>query len=91
MDCIRIEGGHRLDGTISISGAKNAALALMPACLLSDKPLTLTKAPQLADIASMVSLLGQHGASVDAAFDKSGAAPDSVQRTVSSSSGCICQ
>jgi UDP-N-acetylglucosamine 1-carboxyvinyltransferase len=73
MDCIRIEGGHRLDGMIAISGAKNAALALMPACLLSDKPLTLTNVPQLADIASMVSLLGQHGASVDAAFDKSGA------------------
>jgi UDP-N-acetylglucosamine 1-carboxyvinyltransferase len=70
MDCIRIEGGHRLDGTISISGAKNAALALMPACLLSDRPLTLTNVPRLADIASMISLLGLHGASVDAAFDK---------------------
>ncbi|SDD79562.1 UDP-N-acetylglucosamine 1-carboxyvinyltransferase [Rhodospira trueperi] len=70
MDCIRIEGGHRLDGTIFISGAKNAALALMPACLLSDRPLTLTNVPRLADIASMISLLGLHGASVDAAFDK---------------------
>jgi len=72
MDCIRIEGGRRLDGTIAISGAKNAALALMPACLLTDQPLTLTNVPRLADIASMITLLGQHGASVDAAFDGAG-------------------
>jgi len=50
MDKIRIEGGQPLDGTITISGAKNACLTLMPAALLTDAPLTLTNAPRLSDI-----------------------------------------
>jgi UDP-N-acetylglucosamine 1-carboxyvinyltransferase len=72
MDRIRIVGGHSLNGSIAIGGAKNAALALMPACLLTDRPLTLTNVPRLADIDSMISLLGQHGAAIDAAFDGTG-------------------
>ncbi|WP_184432329.1 UDP-N-acetylglucosamine 1-carboxyvinyltransferase [Roseospira goensis] len=74
MDRIRIQGGRRLDGTVTIGGAKNAALALMPACLLTDAPLTLTNVPRLMDIESMVTLLGQHGVAVDAAFDGTGGA-----------------
>ena len=65
MDQIRITGGQPLHGTISISGAKNAALPLMAACLLSDKPLHLSNVPDLADIATMVELLENHGVTVE--------------------------
>ncbi|MQX36232.1 UDP-N-acetylglucosamine 1-carboxyvinyltransferase [Roseospira navarrensis] len=68
MDRISITGGGPLLGDITIGGAKNAALAVMPACLLTDAPLTLTNVPRLADIESMTSLLGQHGAAADASF-----------------------
>ncbi len=65
MDRIRIRGGHALEGSIAISGAKNAALPLMAASLLSDGPLTLTNTPDLADIATMAALLRQHGLVVE--------------------------
>ena len=61
MDRIRIIGGTPLNGRIKISGAKNAALPLMAACLLSDEALTLTNLPHLADIMTMTNLLAQHG------------------------------
>ncbi len=61
MDRIRIVGGTPLKGRIKISGAKNAALPLMAACLLSEEPLTLTNLPHLADIITMADLLSQHG------------------------------
>ncbi len=64
MDRIRIRGGRPLEGEIPISGAKNAALPLMAAALLSDGPLTLTNVPDLADIATMGALLAQHGLAV---------------------------
>jgi len=64
MDKIRIRGGKPLNGTIRISGAKNAALPLMAACLLTDEPLVLSNVPHLADITTMANLLGQHGAQV---------------------------
>jgi UDP-N-acetylglucosamine 1-carboxyvinyltransferase len=66
MDRIRIVGGRPLKGSIPISGAKNAALPLMAACLLTDKPLTLTNLPALADIKTLTSLLEQHGVKVTA-------------------------
>ncbi|MEO1533689.1 MAG: UDP-N-acetylglucosamine 1-carboxyvinyltransferase, partial [Pseudomonadota bacterium] len=66
MDKIRIEGGQPLDGTITISGAKNACLTLMPAALLTDAPLTLTNAPRLSDIRTMTALLTSLGAEVAA-------------------------
>ncbi|MEL6220718.1 MAG: UDP-N-acetylglucosamine 1-carboxyvinyltransferase, partial [Pseudomonadota bacterium] len=66
MDRIRIEGGQALAGEIAISGAKNACLALMPAVLLGDQPLTLTNAPRLADIRTMAVLLGSLGCEVAA-------------------------
>lgn len=68
MDRILIQGGAPLKGTIKISGAKNAALPLMAACLLTDKPLTLTNIPELSDITSMTELLSQLG--VDISFKK---------------------
>ncbi|TAE84303.1 MAG: UDP-N-acetylglucosamine 1-carboxyvinyltransferase, partial [Alphaproteobacteria bacterium] len=61
MDKIRIIGGVPLEGTIRISGAKNAALPLMCAALLTEKPFTLTNVPYLADIVTMTKLLMQHG------------------------------
>ncbi|MDX2028653.1 MAG: UDP-N-acetylglucosamine 1-carboxyvinyltransferase [Alphaproteobacteria bacterium] len=64
MDSIRIQGGKPLQGKIHISGAKNAALPLMSACLLTDEALTLSNVPHLADIATMANLLGQHGVSL---------------------------
>ncbi|MEM6487223.1 MAG: UDP-N-acetylglucosamine 1-carboxyvinyltransferase [Pseudomonadota bacterium] len=66
MDKIRIEGGRPLDGEIAISGAKNACLTLMPAALLTDRPLTLVNAPRLADIATMTRLLRSLGAEIAA-------------------------
>lgn len=68
MDRIRIRGGVALNGTVPVSGAKNATLPLMAAALLCDGPLILTNAPDLADIATMRALLVQHGLTV--AHDK---------------------
>ena len=64
MDRIRITGGRRLTGEIPISGAKNAALPLMAACLLSEQPLTLTNVPNLADVVYMADVLRQLGVAV---------------------------
>jgi UDP-N-acetylglucosamine 1-carboxyvinyltransferase len=64
MDSILVRGGRRLAGRIPISGAKNACLALMPAALLTDEPLTLTNAPRLSDIATMRQLLESLGCEV---------------------------
>ena len=61
MDRIRITGGRPLNGTIPISGAKNAALPLMIASLLSDQTLTLSNVPNLADVALLKRILGNHG------------------------------
>jgi UDP-N-acetylglucosamine 1-carboxyvinyltransferase len=65
MDRIRVRGGRQLNGRIAIGGAKNAALPLMAAGLLTEGPLVLQNAPDLADIASMAGLLRQHGLEVD--------------------------
>ncbi|MDW4551469.1 UDP-N-acetylglucosamine 1-carboxyvinyltransferase [Defluviimonas sp. D31] len=64
MDSIIVTGGTELRGQIPIAGAKNACLALMPATLLSDEPLTLTNAPRLSDIKTMTTLLESLGAEV---------------------------
>jgi UDP-N-acetylglucosamine 1-carboxyvinyltransferase len=61
MDRIRIHGGVSLKGIIPIGGAKNAALTLMPACLLTDETLSLSNLPHLVDITTMANLLAQHG------------------------------
>jgi len=61
MDSIVVTGGNRLNGTIPISGAKNATLPLMIASLLSAEPLILENVPDLADVNSLVKILGNHG------------------------------
>jgi UDP-N-acetylglucosamine 1-carboxyvinyltransferase len=64
MDRIRIIGGRPLNGTIPISGAKNAALPLMIASLLTDQPLILDNVPRLADVALLQRILGNHGVDI---------------------------
>jgi len=61
MDRIQIRGGAKLQGSIPISGAKNAALPLMIASLLTDQTLTLENLPRLADVSQLVRILGNHG------------------------------
>ncbi|KQM30510.1 UDP-N-acetylglucosamine 1-carboxyvinyltransferase [Sphingomonas sp. Leaf10] len=63
MDRIVIRGGNRLSGRIVISGAKNAALTLLPCALLTEEPLTLRNLPRLADVDSFGHLLNQFGVS----------------------------
>ena len=62
MDRIKIIGGQRLQGTIPISGAKNAALPLLIASLLTSDRLTLKNMPNLADVAILARILRNHGA-----------------------------
>ena len=64
MDRIRIVGVNPLSGTIPISGAKNAALPLMIASLLTDDTLTLENVPHLADVEQLIRILGNHGADI---------------------------
>ena len=64
MDRIRIVGGNQLNGTIPISGAKNAALPLMIASLLTDDTLTLENVPHLADVEQLQRILGNHGVDI---------------------------
>ena len=64
MDTIHIRGGRRLTGAIPISGAKNAALPLMTAALLTDEPLRLANMPRLADVRTLTKLLGALGGEV---------------------------
>ncbi len=65
MDRIRIRGGQPLSGEIAIGGAKNAALPLMTAGLLTEDRLVLSNVPRLADIQTMSQLLAQHGIAVE--------------------------
>ncbi|MBF0159406.1 MAG: UDP-N-acetylglucosamine 1-carboxyvinyltransferase [Magnetococcales bacterium] len=64
MDKILIRGGIPLQGTVEISGAKNATLPTLAAALLTDEPLRLTHVPHLRDVTTMLELLGQHGANI---------------------------
>ncbi len=65
MDKIKIRGGKALKGKIFISGAKNAALPLICASLLTDETITLTNMPMLSDIKAMNALLEQLGTKID--------------------------
>jgi UDP-N-acetylglucosamine 1-carboxyvinyltransferase len=72
MDRIRIIGGEPLKGTIPISGAKNAALPLMIASLLTRETLTLKNVPRLTDVTMLGRFLGNHGVDVTAVGKKMG-------------------
>ncbi|MDP3533212.1 MAG: UDP-N-acetylglucosamine 1-carboxyvinyltransferase, partial [Alphaproteobacteria bacterium] len=64
MDKIRVRGGIPLKGEIHISGAKNAALPLLVASLLTEETLTLSNLPHLLDITTLANLLVHHGVSI---------------------------
>ncbi len=65
MDKLLIEGGTRLSGEVAISGAKNAALPLLCAALLTAEPVTFTNVPQLNDIGTLLRLIAQMGVKVE--------------------------
>ncbi len=75
MDKIRVKSGSRLEGTITISGAKNSALKLMCATLLTQDPVTLHNVPQLADIATLADLLTDMGTKIELDGDASAKQP----------------
>src|SRR5436309_8634467 len=79
MDRIRISGGRKLNGTIPISGAKNAALPLMIASLLTDQTLILENVPRLADVALLERILGNHGVDIMVGGKRSGETADHGQ------------
>lgn len=70
MDRLRITGGNRLQGEVAISGAKNAALPILCACLLSPEPLELTNIPALRDIRTSLRLLEQLGVKAEWTSDQ---------------------
>ena len=72
MDRIRIVGGNQLNGTIPISGAKNAALPLMIAGLLTDETLILDNVPRLADVQQLQRILSNHGVDIMSAGKRPG-------------------
>ena len=76
MDSIKITGGAQLNGVIPISGAKNAALPLMIAGLVSDKPLVLENVPRLSDVRHLIRILGNHGVDITIAGKKRGEAQE---------------
>ncbi len=65
MDIIRVEGGHHLEGSVSVSGAKNSALKLMAATLLAPGATTLTNVPNISDVHVMGKVLKGIGATID--------------------------
>jgi UDP-N-acetylglucosamine 1-carboxyvinyltransferase len=69
MDKLLIEGGYRLSGEVSISGAKNAALPILCAALLTAQPMTFTNVPQLKDIGTLLHLLADMGVKVERSGD----------------------
>jgi UDP-N-acetylglucosamine 1-carboxyvinyltransferase len=69
VDKLRIFGGRPLQGEVQISGAKNAALPIMCAALLSTQPLSLSRVPCLRDVSTMAKLLGQMGVGVERPAD----------------------
>ena len=65
MQAIRVRGAAALKGTVPISGAKNAALPLLCATLLTDQSLAFSQVPDLADIRTLSALLNQHGTQIE--------------------------
>ena len=67
MDIIRVEGGHAIEGTVQVSGAKNSALKLMAATLLAPGKTTLTNVPNISDVHVMGKVLKRMGATIEVA------------------------
>ncbi|MBP3853535.1 MAG: UDP-N-acetylglucosamine 1-carboxyvinyltransferase [Erysipelotrichaceae bacterium] len=62
---IKIEGGHPLKGTVRISGSKNSTVALIPACVLANEPVTIFGVPEISDVQSLMVLLEELGVEVE--------------------------
>ncbi|MBB5183778.1 UDP-N-acetylglucosamine 1-carboxyvinyltransferase [Catenisphaera adipataccumulans] len=62
---IKIEGGHRLNGSVRISGSKNSTVALIPACVLASEPVTIYGVPDISDVRSLITLLNELGVNVE--------------------------
>ena len=91
---LRVRGGRRLEGTVVLSGAKNSALKLLAASLLTDEPCIIRRVPRITDVATMVAMLRALGADVEHAGDElrvhagaalSGCAPYELVRTMRAS------
>lgn len=65
MKILKIEGGNKLEGTVKISGAKNSAVALLPAAILCDENVTINNVPNISDIDALVDILKYLGATVN--------------------------
>lgn len=65
MDKLIVEGGHKLQGTVNISGSKNASLPILAAALLTDEPVRISRVPDVSDTNYMIQILSQLGASVE--------------------------
>jgi UDP-N-acetylglucosamine 1-carboxyvinyltransferase len=89
MDRIRIVGGRRLTGSIPISGAKNAALPLMIASLLTDRRLTLENVPELADVALLKRILANHGVDYMVSGKRAGDAPNGGEKLTLSAENIV--
>ena len=70
MDKFVIQGGVPLEGEVAISGAKNSALPVLAACLLTRDEVRLSRIPAVRDIGTMEKLLGYIGASVEVSGDR---------------------
>lgn len=64
MEKLKIEGGHPLKGTVRVSGAKNSAVALIPAAILAESPVTIEGLPNISDVHTLCALLGEIGGTV---------------------------
>lgn len=71
MDRFIIEGGQALNGEITASGNKNAALKLFPACILTDEPVILHNVPDIADVRTMIELMREIGVEITSVGDNS--------------------
>jgi UDP-N-acetylglucosamine 1-carboxyvinyltransferase len=92
--CLRVRGGNRLEGEVVLAGAKNSALKLLAASLLTDEPCVIRRVPRITDIDTMVEMLRALGADVKVAGDElcvhagatlSGCAPYELVRTMRAS------
>lgn len=64
-EVIKIEGGHRLNGKVRISGSKNSTVALIPACVLGSEPITINGVPDISDVSALIILLQELGVRVE--------------------------
>lgn len=80
MEVIKIEGGHRLSGSVEISGSKNAIVALIPATILGSQPVTLYGVPEISDVAALAAILNELNVEVKRDGDQIFIDPTNIQK-----------